>query len=446
MVLGFIFLVFTDFLYFRGDGGGACQFSFQVKVRSTFGTSLFKQVAVTPSLPPRDRRRQRPCLPSLQPRSPQRPLQTELSRPGLEPRLQRARPGSDGPPPARLPAPGPPPRTGPAPDPAAPHAPGGARRTGGRGAAGGEVASPGREAGGGPAAGRRPTGRAGKSAASSRRPAPAPAALTMLSAMAAAPVSGLEPRAAAACRPAGLEAPASAPAPAPASRRRRHRRSSFAAGRHRRATSGASPNALRRPRSPETEFRPSNGRACAGGAAPSPRWGEGEGEGEGGRGAASGVPRRRRKGRPSVGDPRSFPKFRARQEGPRRNKRKRPNLARRPSLPGYNRGRSAPGACGSAAGGDVVPGRAPRTVALCERREGASATLARRTAGFEQRLGAGLRARMAALRRPPRARLRAAAPGIPARLCASCRPLRVSTGVPAFVPPQALQFRSRPCP
>ncbi|XP_045746115.1 tetraspanin-10 [Mirounga angustirostris] len=75
--------------------------------------------------------------------------------------------------------------------------------------------------------------------------------------MAAAPVSGLEPRAAAACRPAGLEAPASAPAPA--SRRRRHRRSSFAAGRHRRATSGASRNALRRPRSPEPEFRPCNG-------------------------------------------------------------------------------------------------------------------------------------------------------------------------------------------
>jgi hypothetical protein len=55
------------------------------------------------------------------------------------------------------------------------------------------------------------------------------AALTMLSAMAAAPVSGLGPRAPAACLPKGLAAPASASAPAPASRRRRHRRSSFAA-------------------------------------------------------------------------------------------------------------------------------------------------------------------------------------------------------------------------
>lgn len=53
------------------------------------------------------------------------------------------------------------------------------------------------------------------------------AALTMLSAMAAAPASGLGPRAAAACLPKGLTVPASASAPA--SRRRRHSRSSFAA-------------------------------------------------------------------------------------------------------------------------------------------------------------------------------------------------------------------------
>nr|XP_020762206.1 tetraspanin-10 [Odocoileus virginianus texanus] len=47
--------------------------------------------------------------------------------------------------------------------------------------------------------------------------------------MVAAPVSGLEPRAAAACRPTGLAAPTPGSAPAPASRRRRHRRSSFTA-------------------------------------------------------------------------------------------------------------------------------------------------------------------------------------------------------------------------
>ncbi|XP_044106129.1 tetraspanin-10 [Neovison vison] len=114
--------------------------------------------------------------------------------------------------------------------------------------------------------------------------------------MAAAPVSGLEPRAAAAaaCRPAGLEA--SAPASAPASRRRRHRRSSFAAGRHRRATSGASSNALRRPRSPETEFRPSNG----------PRMRKRGGRGPGaGRGGVVGGAREGRRGRaraPELGE------------------------------------------------------------------------------------------------------------------------------------------------
>lgn len=53
------------------------------------------------------------------------------------------------------------------------------------------------------------------------------AALTMFSAMAATPASGLGPRVAAVCRPTALTAPA--PASAPASRRRRHRRSSFAA-------------------------------------------------------------------------------------------------------------------------------------------------------------------------------------------------------------------------
>lgn len=83
-------------------------------------------------------------------------------------------------------------------------------------------------------------GGGGRAAAPLRRPRrqiccliPAPsrpaAPLTMLSAMVAAPVSGLGPRAAAACRPTGLAAPTPASAPAPASRRRRHRRSSFAA-------------------------------------------------------------------------------------------------------------------------------------------------------------------------------------------------------------------------
>lgn len=82
--------------------------------------------------------------------------------------------------------------------------------------------------------------RGGRAAGPLRRPRrqiccliPAPsrpaAPLTMLSAMVAAPVSRLEPRAAAACRPAGLAAPTPASAPAPASGRRRHRRSSFTA-------------------------------------------------------------------------------------------------------------------------------------------------------------------------------------------------------------------------
>ncbi|XP_058531675.1 tetraspanin-10 [Ochotona princeps] len=93
--------------------------------------------------------------------------------------------------------------------------------------------------------------------------------------MAAAAAAGLAPRAAAgsvACRPAGPAAPASTPA----SRRRRHRRSSFAARPPARptptSTSGASPDALRRPLSPQRRFRPQGGlaRLRGRGAGPAP--------------------------------------------------------------------------------------------------------------------------------------------------------------------------------
>ncbi|MEJ1287614.1 hypothetical protein NN561_018635 [Cricetulus griseus] len=90
------------------------------------------------------------------------------------------------------------------------------------------------------------------------------AALTMLSAMAAAPVSGLGPRAAAACLPKGLAAPASASLSAPASRRRRHLRSSFAARLRQPPTSSASLNALRPANTDAKQGSgPANGRAHA---------------------------------------------------------------------------------------------------------------------------------------------------------------------------------------
>ncbi|XP_051039084.1 tetraspanin-10 [Phodopus roborovskii] len=82
--------------------------------------------------------------------------------------------------------------------------------------------------------------------------------------MAAAPISGLGPRAAAVCLPKGLAVAASASVPAPASRRRRHLRSSFAARLRQPPTSSASLNALRRANTEEKQGSgPANGRAHA---------------------------------------------------------------------------------------------------------------------------------------------------------------------------------------